>query len=141
MRMIFQKIKRSVSECHAVLVLSLFCCLLGGLFVPTALATGFKFEVWTSDKGLPQNSVYAILQTRDGYIWFTTLGGLVRYDGVRFTVFDKSNSKGIASNRFTTLHEDEEGNLWVGTEGGQLMRYAGGSFTTYTKDDGLPDAA
>ncbi len=139
--MIFQKIKRSANECRAVLVFATFCCLFGYLFVPEAIATGFRFEVWTSDKGLPQNSVYSILQTRDGYIWFTTLGGLVRYDGVRFTVFDKSNSQGLTSNRFTTLHEDKEGNLWVGTEGGQLMRYAGGSFITYTTDDGLPDAA
>jgi ligand-binding sensor domain-containing protein/signal transduction histidine kinase len=141
MLMIFQKVKQLVGKYRTVLVLSSLCCLVVCFFSPAALATAFKFESWTSDKGLPQNSVYSILQTRDGYIWFTTLGGLVRYDGVRFTVFDKSNSQGIASNRFTTLHEDKEGNLWVGTEGGQLMRYAGGSFTTYTKDDGLPDAA
>jgi ligand-binding sensor domain-containing protein/signal transduction histidine kinase len=140
-QMIFQKSNKSVNKCCAMLLLSPLCCLLACLFVPTALATGFRFEVWTSDKGLPQNSVYSILQTRDGYIWFTTLGGLVRYDGVRFTVFDKSNSRGIVSNRFTTLHEDREGRLWVGTEGGHLLRYADGIFTTYTKDDGLPDAA
>ena len=50
-------------------------------------------------QGLPQNTVSALLQTRDGYLWFTTLDGLVRYDGVRFTVFDKSNTKGFNTNR------------------------------------------
>jgi ligand-binding sensor domain-containing protein/signal transduction histidine kinase len=117
-----------------------FCCLLTCLLPHSVLAAGLKIASWTSDDGLPQNSVYSILQTRDGYLWFTTLGGLVRYDGVRFTVFNKSNASGIASNRFTTLHEDAHGNLWVGTEGGDLTRFADGRFTTYTKGDVLPEA-
>lgn len=104
-------------------------------------AAGLKIETWTSDDGLPQNSVYSILQTRDGYLWFTTLGGLVRFDGVRFTVFNRSNSPGISGNRFTTLHEDARGDLWAGAEGGDLTRFADGKFTTYTKRDGLPDAS
>lgn len=141
MRTVFQRVNRAMDASRLVLVSSPLCCLLVCLFSPAVFATGFKFEAWTSDQGLPQNSVYSILQTRDGYVWFTTLGGLVRYDGVRFTVFDKSNSSGIVSNRFTTLHEDADGNLWAGTEGGQLTRYANGSFTTYTQDDGLLDAA
>src|SRR5438045_3012156 len=48
----------------------------------------YHFDVWTTDNGLPQNSVSAILQGRDGFLWFTTNDGLVRYDGVRFTVFN-----------------------------------------------------
>jgi len=39
----------------------------------------YNFNSWTADDGPPQNSVYAILQTRDGYLWFTTLDGLVRF--------------------------------------------------------------
>jgi signal transduction histidine kinase/ligand-binding sensor domain-containing protein len=104
------------------------------------LAADLKFETWTSDDGLPQNSVYSILQTRDGYLWFTTLGGLVRYDGVRFTFFNRSNSPGIAGNRFTTLHEDASGSLWVGTEGGDVTCLRDGKFTTYSRADGLPQA-
>lgn len=98
-----------------------------------------RFEAWTSDDGLPQNSVYSILQTRDGYLWFTTLGGLVRYDGVRFTVFNKSNSKGIVSNRFTSLCEGADKTLWIGTEGSGVTRYKDGNFETYTMESGLPD--
>jgi signal transduction histidine kinase/ligand-binding sensor domain-containing protein len=120
------------------LIFSTLCCLL--ICAASTLAEGLKFAAWTSDDGLPQNSVYSILQTRDGYLWFTTLGGLVRYDGVRFTVFNRSNSSGITSNRFTTLHEDATGTLWIGTEGGHLTRFANGRFTTFTKDDGLPEA-
>ncbi|MEW6207729.1 MAG: two-component regulator propeller domain-containing protein [Acidobacteriota bacterium] len=99
----------------------------------------YRFDAWTADTGLPQNSVYSILQTRDGYLWFTTLDGLVRYDGVRFTVFNKGNSRGIESNRFNSLLEDREGNLWIGTEDGGLTRYKDGSFRTFTTQDNLPD--
>src|SRR5262245_51306357 len=98
----------------------------------------YVLHSWTADNGLPQNTVYSILQTRDGYLWFTTLGGLVRFDGVSFTIFDKSNVEGLNSNRFNSLFEDNDGNLWIGTEDGGLTRYQDGKFITYTIDDGLP---
>ena len=99
----------------------------------------YRFDVWTTDNGLPQNSVLAILQTRDGYLWLATSDGLVRFDGVRFTVFNRSNTKGLNSNRFTALFEDRHGNLWAGTDDRGLIRYRDGVFTPYTTADGLPD--
>ncbi len=119
------------------LALALLC--LG--FAPAgALAqdSPYRFDHWTTDHGLPQNSVYNITQTRDGYLWFTTLDGLVRYDGVRFTIFNKSNSPGLASNRLTCLFEDAEGALWIGAEDAGVTRYAQGVFTTFSTRDGLP---
>jgi len=98
----------------------------------------YRFDHWTAEDGLPQNSVYAITQTRDGYLWLATVDGLVRFDGVRFTVFDQSNSAGLKSNRFTCLFEDAEGTLWSGTEDGGLTRYRDGQFRTFTTADGLP---
>jgi signal transduction histidine kinase/ligand-binding sensor domain-containing protein len=99
-------------------------------FAPSALAQ-YHFDSWTADDGLPQNSVRAILQTDDGYLWLATLDGLVRFDGVRFTVFNSSNSPGIESNRFTCLYEDRKGTLWIGTADAGLTRYRQGTFTTY----------
>jgi ligand-binding sensor domain-containing protein len=90
----------------------------------------YNFSSWTTDDGLPQNSVYAILQTSDGYLWFTTLDGLVRFDGVSFTNFSKSNTKGLKSNRFNCLLEDDRGDLWIGTADGGITRYHAGEFTT-----------
>ncbi|MGE0128248.1 MAG: two-component regulator propeller domain-containing protein [Blastocatellales bacterium] len=98
----------------------------------------YRFDSWTTEHGLPQNSVYAILQTRDGYLWFTTLDGLVRYNGAQFTVFNKTNTSGFASLRFNSLCEDRDGNLWIGSEDGALTRYRAGSFTTFTTEHGLP---
>jgi ligand-binding sensor domain-containing protein len=71
----------------------------------------YRFDHWTSDTGLPQNIIRAIHQTPDGYLWLATLDGLVRFDGVRFTVFNRMNSPGINSNRFIALYEDRDGAL------------------------------
>ena len=79
-----------------------------------------------------------MVQTRDGYLWFTTIDGIVRFDGVHFTIFDRSNTKAITSNRFTCLYEDAEGTLWAGTEYGGLIRYRNGEFSALTTAQGLP---
>jgi ligand-binding sensor domain-containing protein len=97
----------------------------------------YRFDSWTADTGLPQNIIRAIHQTSDGYLWLATLDGLARFDGVRFTVFNKGNSPGIESNRFTELYEDLNGALWLGTENSGLTRYYRGEFTTYTTQNGL----
>src|SRR4249920_539712 len=107
------------------------------LFVIDAQAQ-YRFDHWTTDNGLPQNSVHGILQTRDGYMWFTTYDGLVRFDGVRFTVFNKNNSPGLESNRFGTVYEDRFGDLWATLSTGGIARMHRGRFTTYTKEQGLP---
>lgn len=98
----------------------------------------YLHDVWTTENGLPQNDV-TLIQTRDGYLWLGTHGGLARFDGVRFTVFDTGNTAGLRSNRILALCEDSAGDLWVGTQNGGLTRYSRGSFTTYTTQDGLPD--
>jgi signal transduction histidine kinase/ligand-binding sensor domain-containing protein len=62
---------------------------------------------------------------------------LVRFDGVRFTVFNKGNAPGLTSNRFVRLHCDRDGTLWAGTEDGGLVRYRDGRFRAWTMADGL----
>ncbi|MCG8409546.1 MAG: PAS domain S-box protein [Phycisphaerales bacterium] len=91
----------------------------------------FNMEIWTSADGLPQNTVTDIVQTRDGYLWLGTFAGLVRFDGVRFKVFDLANTDGIASNRVTALCEADDGTLWFGTEEGTLTSYRDGQFTSF----------
>ena len=112
--------------------------LAGTAAVAAERGAAYHYTAWTVDDGLPQNTVYSILQTRDGYLWLTTSDGLVRYDGVRFVVFSRSNSEGIGSNRFQSLYQTEDGALWAGTEDGGLTVYRDGRFKTYTTRDGLP---
>jgi signal transduction histidine kinase/ligand-binding sensor domain-containing protein len=99
----------------------------------------YRFDSWTTENGLPQVSVNSICQTRDGFIWMTTFGGLVRYDGLRFQTFTTGNTKGLRTGRFIQLKEDGEGNLWISTEGQGVTRYRDGVFTTFTTENGLPD--
>jgi ligand-binding sensor domain-containing protein/two-component sensor histidine kinase len=96
----------------------------------------YNHKVWRTEDGLPQNTVRAILQTREGYVWLATEDGLVRFDGIRFVVFDRHNTRQIKSNSIQVLYEDREGNLWVGTDGG-LARCKDGAFTAYSTADGL----
>lgn len=102
------------------------------------IAAQYRFDSFTTDNGLPQNGVRGIAQTPDGYLWFTTFDGLVRFDGVKFTVFDKNNTKGIAGNRFSILFAETDGTLYLGTEDSGLTVYRNGIFRTFTKADGLP---
>jgi signal transduction histidine kinase/ligand-binding sensor domain-containing protein len=103
----------------------------------SATPAQYRFNHWTTESGLPQNSVRSIIQTRDGYLWFTTLDGLVRYDGAQFRVFDKGNTPAMQSNRCFALIEDPEGALWIATEDGGVVRYKDGAFASYTTREGL----
>lgn len=95
----------------------------------------YRFDTWTTDNGLPQNGVRQITQTPEGYLWFTTYDGLVRFDGVRFTTFNKNNTKGIINNRFTGIYADKDGTIYATTmEDGVLTIYRNGEFTSMTSD-------
>jgi ligand-binding sensor domain-containing protein/signal transduction histidine kinase len=99
----------------------------------------FAHQAWSTETGLPQNSVHQILQTRDGYIWIATEGGLARFNGVQFTVFTHENNPAFTTNDMCCLAEDRTGVLWIGTSDG-LIRYAEGAFHRYAAADGLPSS-
>ncbi len=98
-------------------------------------------DTWTTYQGLPQNTVVAILQTHDGYIWFATEQGLVRFDGLNFYVFDPGNTPQLHVSSISSLLEDRAGNLWIGTNGGGLTRLRKHEFTTFTTENGLASDA
>ncbi len=104
---------------------------------PERALTQYTHDVWLPDDGLPQVSVQALVQTQDGYLWFATQEGLVRFDGVRFVVFDKTNTSALAGNHIDALAEGRDGTLWIGTSGSSLVRYRDGEFKAFTSEDGL----
>ena len=104
---------------------------------PAKAITQYAHDVWLNSNGLPHNSVLALAQTRDGYIWAGTENGLARFDGISFTVFNKRNTPEIQSNEIAALLVDHSGDLWIGTHGGGLTRMRGSRFTTYTSANGL----
>src|SRR5690242_8881714 len=95
-------------------------------------------QSWQTESGLPQNTVHAILQTHDGYIWLGTEGGVVRFDGLKFVVYDTQNTPELRSNNIRSLLEDREGTLWIGTADG-LTKLKSSEFSTFTVDQGLPN--
>ncbi len=98
----------------------------------------YHLTSWTTDNGLPQNSVNKIIQTRDGYIWLATNDGLVRFDGVKFTVFNSQNFPLLKTSRIQDIIESREGSLWIGTEGGGVVvKRKNGQNTAYTTAQGL----
>jgi signal transduction histidine kinase/ligand-binding sensor domain-containing protein len=92
---------------------------------------------WQERDGLPQNTVLAVTTTRDGYLWMGTYEGAVRFDGVRFTLFNPSTTTGIGNSFVTSLLERRDGSLWLATYGGGVSRLSGGRFTQYAIRDGL----
>ena len=75
---------------------------------PRTLISQYTTDHWRTEDGLPQASVGAIAQTADGYIWLATEEGLVRFDGVRFTVFDTTNSA-LTDNYISSLLAGRDG--------------------------------
>lgn len=97
------------------LIMSLF--LLYTVVLYSQGAVRYYFKTLDIKDGLSQNTVNAILQDKQGFMWFGTKDGLNRFDGLAFRVFKKENSD-LGNNFITALHEDKEGTIWVGTDAG-----------------------
>lgn len=97
------------------------------------IESDYSVEVFNSESGLPQNSIIDILQTHDGYLWFSTFNGIVRFDGVKFTVLNNQNAKGIIPSTIVKLYEDKQKNIWLIDDQGHLFKFDGTSFTGFEK--------
>ena len=89
------------------------------------------------ENGLPQNTVQAIAQTRDGFLWLGTEAGLVRFDGASFQLFDRTTDPRLPGNDIRCLLESSDGSLWIGTSDG-LARWKDGAATAFSTQQGLP---
>src|SRR5258708_3541963 len=97
----------------------------------------YSRRVWQSADGLPEDFAQSLARTPDGYLWIGTSGGLVRFDGVRFVVFNHENQPAFREDSFYSLFVTRDGTLWGGTEGGGLVRYRGGVFRVFGPPEGL----
>ncbi len=95
---------------------------------PKLALTQLGHDVWTTSNGLPHDTVRAIAQTADGYLWLATTGGLARFDGVNFTVFDDSNTPLLRQATISTMLATPDGSLWIGTSNSGMLRYFHGGF-------------
>jgi signal transduction histidine kinase/ligand-binding sensor domain-containing protein len=104
---------------------------------PSTPLANYGRQSWAMESGLPQNSVQALAQTRDGFVWLGTESGLVRFDGIGFQVFDRNSKPALPANDVRCLLETADGALWIGTGGG-LARWKDGAVTVFSTQDGLP---
>jgi signal transduction histidine kinase/ligand-binding sensor domain-containing protein len=95
----------------------------------------YVFRAWKTEDGLPNNSVTAIAQTPDGYLWLGTYNGLARFDGVNCHALGLRD--GLRSLQISALLLDSRRTLWIGTVGGGLSRLERGAITTLTSSNGL----
>jgi two-component system sensor kinase FixL len=117
--------------------------LLGILLVSKAIAgrntyredPTYLIDTWETEDGLPENTVTAMVQTPDGYLWFGTFGGLVRFDGVNFTVFNRANTSQLPNTGIVNLHLDRRGWLWISTIGGMEV-LADNKWRTFGTNEG-----
>jgi ligand-binding sensor domain-containing protein/two-component sensor histidine kinase len=121
---------------HAALAAMLTCVAAACALDPHQALRRYGYQSWQTDSGLPQNTVHAVLQSTDGYMWFGTEAGLVRFDSVEFTVFTRKNTPQLASDIIYALIEDASGTLWIGTSNG-VTSYHNGVFHAFPDTSGI----
>jgi len=105
----------------------------------TQHSENYTTRVWQTRDGLPQETVQAFAQTPDGFLWIGTTGGLLRFDGSHFVVFDRGNTPSFRENSVFSLTSGRDGTLWIGTEGGGVIRMRDGNFRQFGATEGLSD--
>jgi ligand-binding sensor domain-containing protein/signal transduction histidine kinase len=119
-----------------------FLCFLS-LVITNAQKSNMAFRHLTNENGLSQNNIFAILQDRQGYMWFATRDGLNRYDGNTFVVFknNPNDPESLSDNFIWDIIEDNKGYLWIATHGGiNKFDPVTERFTRYLHDPGNPNS-
>jgi ligand-binding sensor domain-containing protein/two-component sensor histidine kinase len=121
---------------YAALAAMLTCMAAACALDPHQALRRYGYQSWQTDSGLPQNTVHAVLQSSNGYMWFATEAGLVRFDSADFTVFTHKNAPQLASDIVYALMEDASGTLWIGTSNG-VTSYRNGIFHAFPDTAGM----
>ncbi len=106
------------------------------IYSGNCFSQSLNFHHYTTDDGLPQNTVYDIVQDSMGFIWFGTEAGLGRFDGINIITYDLQD--GIIGNNVGDLFIDKFGGMWIGTNSGLSIMFEN-EIINYNKSNGLPD--
>lgn len=118
-------------------IIQLFWCQIWGLD-PDKRVDSYLVDSWTIAEGLPSNTVLAMARTPDGYLWIATTQGLVRFDGIKFSVVLPTEEGEKAPLGIRDLFLDRQGTLWIGSAAGLTSyHWQTGRFNTYTTGRGL----
>ena len=97
----------------------------------------YSHRLWQTADGLPTDVVQAFAETPDHALWIGTTDGLVRFDGSRFRYYRRESTAALGADSVFCLTVTRDGTLWIGVEGGGLVRYRDGHFREFTALDGL----
>jgi len=102
-----------------------------------------KFKSLSFQDGVAHNLTYSMMKDSKGFLWFGTMYGLAKYEGSGYIVFknDPDDPNSISFDDIISLHEDKNGNIWIGTWGGGLNKYDPfrGEFTRFMYQEDNPD--
>ncbi|WP_057633529.1 ligand-binding sensor domain-containing diguanylate cyclase [Stenotrophomonas humi] len=124
--------------CGVLLLGLLWLCVWPALGLPTKPLDGYFKEVWTTRDGLPHNLIHAIAQTPDGYLWFASWEGVVRYNGIDFRLFDQHAVPELRDSGVQVLRLARDGSLLLGTAGGGVVRYRAGRWSVWPGAEAMP---
>ncbi|MGD8826029.1 MAG: two-component regulator propeller domain-containing protein, partial [Myxococcales bacterium] len=98
-------------------------------------ASALAHEVWTIRDGLPLSHLNGVIQARDRYLWLASFDGLIRFDGARFTVFNTATNPELPTNRFVSIIEGPDGDVWAAAEFDYVVRWMDGAFEVHELAD------
>jgi two-component sensor histidine kinase/ligand-binding sensor domain-containing protein len=105
---------------------------------PVLLPQQYQIDHWSVKHGLPHNSVNALLQTREGFIWIGTMRGVARFDGIRMRPIESFATRVPHLRNVLALAEGNDGSLWIGTDGAGVVRYYRDTLYVYDTRHGFP---
>ncbi len=126
-----------------VVVWMLLICLCQGARAldPAWPLAALGHRTWSTGEGFRQETVTALLESRDGFLWIGTDGALVRFDGTTFESFSRADTPEFLNNEVTSLARSQDGSLWVATREPGLFRVRKGQFEAVGVSSGLPECA
>lgn len=104
---------------------------------PSRTLTQYVHRIWQQQQGLPQGTIYSILQTHDGYLWLGSQTALIRFDGVRFEMLDNIRKNAPANVWIRSAVEDSHHGLWLATGDAGLFRIEGDTTQHFSAAEGL----
>lgn len=98
-------------------------------FNPESDIQNISISQWTAEDGLSSNNVTSVFQDSRGLIWITSFNGVMIYDGERIEIYDINNLPILETDGFYSVAEDDQGVVYLGSQGSGLVKYDKGKFS------------
>ncbi len=95
-----------------------------------------SFQLWGNDEGLPASSISSIATSNNGYLWFSTGEGIVRFDGDRFTVYNPANTPQLSEKITHAIIRGNDGIIWSANQN-EIIKIQDSDIESHRFDQGL----